>query len=122
MLYKELSKQILDAAFTVHYTLGPGLLEQCYHNALFFELKAMGLPVLYNAPFPVYYRKQQVGEYYAELAAAGKVIIEVKSARVLAPEHTAQLLNYLHISGYKLGYLFNFQNTLLEFKRYALSS
>ena len=120
MVYHELSEKILDAVFVVHRTLGQGLLENCYHNALFYELKSAGLHVEYNAPFTVEYKGNVVGEYYADLLVNGKVILELKSVRTLGNEHVAQLLNYLHISGCRLGYLLNFQNSRMEFKRLML--
>ena len=120
MLYESLSKIILDAVFAIHRELGPGLLEQCYHNALFYELKAIGLQIGYNHPFTVLYHGKVVGEYLADLVVEKKIIIEVKSAKVLSNEHVAQLLNYLHISGCRLGYLVNFRNTRVEFKRLVL--
>jgi GxxExxY protein len=101
----------------VHNGLGPGLLEQCYHNALFYELKAAGIRVGYNVPFTVRHRGQVVGEYFADLVAENRVIIELKSAAKLSKEHMAQLINYLHISGCRLGLLVNFQGSHLEWKR-----
>ncbi|MDC7124240.1 MAG: GxxExxY protein [Spirochaetales bacterium] len=98
MLYEKLSYQIVGACMAVHRELGSGLLEQCYHNALFYELKASGLRVSYNVPFTVKYRGEVVGEYFADLVVDNKVILELKSVRALAPEHTAQLINYLHIA------------------------
>lgn len=120
MLYESLSKIILDAVYAVHRELGPGLLEQCYHNALFYELKNSGVSVEYNCPFTVHYKGNVVGEYLADLLVHRKVILEIKSAKALSSAHTAQLLNYLHISGCRLGYLVNFQNTRVEFKRLVL--
>jgi len=120
MLYQELSVTILDAVFAVHRELGPGLLEQCYHNALFHELQAMGLSAGYNVPFTVMYKGTVVGEYFADLLVEGKVILELKSAKGFNGDHVAQLLNYLHISGCRLGYLINFQNSRVEFKRLIL--
>ena len=122
MIYPELSEKIIGAAFRVSRELGPGLLERCYHNALYYELRSAGLAVVYNAPFTVRYRGEVVGEYFADLAVEGRVIVELKSARAMGPEHTAQILNYLHISGFKLGYLLNFQNRRLEFRRYVLGA
>ena len=52
--------------------------------------------------------------------AVHQIIIEVKSAKAISNEHIAQLLNYLHISGCRLGYLVNFRNTRVEFKRLVL--
>jgi GxxExxY protein len=120
MVYEDLSVKILDAVFVVHRSLGPGLLEACYHNALFYELKSAGLPVGYNMPFSVSYKGHTVGEYYADLVVDGKVVLELKSVKALSNEHTAQLLNYLHISKCRLGFLLNFQNQKMEFKRMVL--
>ena len=93
----------------VHSQMGPGLLEQCYHNALFFELRAQGLKAAYKG--------QQVGEYFADLVVENKVIIELKSVRAITSVHAAQLLNYLHISKCRLGILVNFQGSSLEWQR-----
>jgi len=122
MIYPELSQIIIDSAFKVSRELGPGLLERCYHNALYYELKATGLNVGYNMPYVVKYRAEVVGEYFADLVVNDKVILELKSVKSFTGEHTAQLLNYLHISGCKLGYLLNFQNSRFEFKRYVLGA
>ena len=117
MVYPLESKMVLDAAFAVHKELGPGLLEQPYHNALYYELVALGGTVVYNAPFSVCYRGQVVGEYFADLVVNGKVVLELKSVTELGSAHTAQLLNYLRLSGCRLGFLLNFHGPRLEFKR-----
>ena len=122
MLYHDLSVQILDAVFTVHRELGPGLLEQCYHNALYYEFKNAGVRVGYNIPYTVHYKGKVVGEYFADLVVEDKVILELKSVKALANEHCAQLINYLYISGCRLGYLLNFQNPRMEFKRLVLTA
>ena len=75
MIYHELSIKILDAVFAVHRELDPGLLEQCYHNALFYELKSAGLNTGYNVPYTVTYKDNVVGEYFADLVVNGKVIL-----------------------------------------------
>ncbi len=64
--------------------------------------------MLEQAPINVYYEKQVVGEYYADLLVNNLVIIEVKAARTLADEHEAQLLNYLKATPYEVGLLLNF--------------
>ena len=120
MLYEELSTTIVDAVIAVHKALGPGLLEMPYHNALYMELRAQGLAVTYNAPFPVYYRGEQVGDYFADLVVEGKIVIEVKSVREVGQAATAQLINYLRISGCRLGFLVNFHGTRATWKRYVV--
>lgn len=120
MLYPVLSKKILDAVFEVHRSLGPGLLEKCYHNALFYELRHLGLGVDYNAQFKVMHRGQVVGEYYADIIVDNKVVLELKSVEHFSPAHGMQLLNYLHITTCRLGFLINFLKPRLEFKRMIL--
>lgn len=117
MLYKELSYQVIGCCMAVHKELGPGLLEQCYHNALFYELKEAGLNVVYNQPFSVRYKGNTVGEYFADLVVNNSVILELKSVKAINDSHKAQLINYLHISGCRVGYLLNFQGMQLEWQR-----
>jgi len=117
MVHEKLSFRIIGCCMAVHNSLGPGLLEQCYHNALYYELKAAGIAVGYNVPFVVRHRGQVVGEYFADLMAQDRVIIELKSVKSLGDEHTAQVLNYLRISRCRLGLLVNFQGSALEWKR-----
>ena len=120
LLYEELSNKIVGGFIRVHGELGPGLLESCYHNALFYELKSAGLGVVYNAPFNVFYRGEQVGEFYADLAVNSRVIIEIKAVRALSAANEAQLLNYLHISGCRVGYLVNFMGERVVWKRFVV--
>jgi GxxExxY protein len=120
MVYPEESKLVLDAAFAVHKSLGPGLLEQLYHNALYYELQALGASVVFNSPFEVFYRGRVVGEYFADLLVNGLVVLEVKAVTALGTAHSAQLLNYLKLSGCRLGFLLNFQPERLEFRRLVM--
>ena len=117
MLYKDLSYQIIGCCMAVQKSIGPGLLEQPYHNALYYELLASGLHVQYNAPFNVVYRGYTVGEYFADLVVEGKIILELKSVKALTEVHQAQLINYLRISGCRVGYLLNFQSISLAWQR-----
>jgi GxxExxY protein len=120
MLYPEVSKQVVDGFFAVHRELGSGLLESCYHNALFYELRRQGLGVEYEKPLSVSYRGQVVGEFYADLVVENRVIIEVKAVTEFSRFMDAQLLNYLRISGLRLGFLVNFQGIKAEFKRFIV--
>ena len=120
VLYKDLSYQIIGCALRVHEKMGPGLLEQCYHNALYYQLKKSGFSIGYNVPFIVKYDGNVVGEYYADLIVNNKIILELKSVNKLGNAHKAQLINYLHISGLRVGYLLNFQGAVLEFQRLVI--
>jgi GxxExxY protein len=119
MKLKEVTYAVIGSCMRVHSALGPGLLEACYHNALYYQLKSDGLSVCADVPFEVTHLGYTVGQYYADLLAAGAVIIEVKAVSELLPVHTAQLLNYLAISGLPVGLLVNFQGTRLVWRRFV---
>ena len=115
--HKELTKDILDSAFKVHNALGCGLLEKVYGNALSWDLELKNRVITQQQEFSVLYRDKEVGIYYADMVVDGKVIVEVKSVERLDDVHRAQLLNYLRISGIKVGLLINFSRAKLEYER-----
>ncbi len=106
--HKQLTKQIIQAFYTVYHTLGYGFLEKVYENALAVELREMGLAVVQQAEINVYYTGVLVGKYYADLLVADAVIVEIKAVRELLKVHEAQLLNYLKATPYEVGLLLNF--------------
>lgn len=75
---------------------------------MFIELKNMGLFVEKQRRIKVFYEEQEVGDYYADLIVAEKVIIELKAAESLCEEHEFQLINYLKATEIELGLLLNF--------------
>ena len=115
MTENEISYKIIGAAIELHKTVGPGLLESAYENALAFDLREMGLEVNQQVPMPFVYKnvKQDIG-YRIDLVVNSKVIIEVKSIENLAPVHYSQTLTYLRLSGMKLGLLINFNSKMLK--------
>ena len=106
--HKALTKQIIGAFYTVYNTLGYGFLEKVYENALAIELRALGFKVEQQARIAVYYAGEVVGEYYADLLINDTVIVELKATRAIAPEHEAQLLNYLKATPFEVGLILNF--------------
>jgi GxxExxY protein len=106
--HEEITNRIIQAFYTVYHTLGYGFLEKVYENALALELRSAGMSVVQQAPIKVYYAGTVVGEYSADLLVADAVIVEVKVAEALVPEHEAQLLNYLRATPYEVGLLLNF--------------
>jgi GxxExxY protein len=115
MTENEVSKQIVDAAYRIHTTLGPGLLESVYALTLAWELEQRGLRVVRQPEIPVIYQgtRIEVG-FRADLLVEDKVIIEVKSVEVLAPVHKKQLLTYLRLADKRLGLLLNFNVALIK--------
>ena len=90
-----ITEKILAAFFRVYNVLGYGFLEKVYENALLIELKKLGLPAVAQLPIRVFYDNMVVGEYFADLLVDNAIIIEIKAAKTIIPEHEAQLLNYL---------------------------
>jgi GxxExxY protein len=115
MTENELSRIIVDAAFKIHTTLGPGLLESVYEAVLAHELRQRGLDVVVQQPIPVFYEGVQleVG-FRADLIVNGKVVIEVKSVEAIAPVFPKQLRTYLRLMDKKLGLLINFNVNLIK--------
>ena len=111
----ELSKIIVNAAFKIHTTLGPGLLESVYEAVLAYELEKRGCKVVKQQPIPVIYEdvKLDIG-FRADLIVNRKVIIEVKSTEAIAPVHAKQLRTYLRLTDLHLGLLINFNVELIK--------
>ena len=111
----EISGMIIDCAFKIHKTLGPGLLESVYVAALAYELRKRGLNVVTEQPIPAVYEdiKLELG-FRADLVVENKVIVEVKSIEALAPIHGKILLTYLRLADKKLGLLINFNVELIK--------
>jgi GxxExxY protein len=120
LIYRLLSDQVLGIAFTVHNILGPGLLESAYEGAFCVELTYANIRFERQQIFPLHYKGELIGAYIADIAIDNKIIVELKSVNKLTPVHEAQLLNYLRLSKIPVGYLFNFNGTRLEWKRFVL--
>ena len=117
LVYRELSNKVLGALFTVHNIAGPGLAESAYEGALAIEFSRLGIPFSRQKAFDFYYKGEIAGFYVADMVVEDKIILELKSVQALNPVMEAQLINYLKISGLTAGYLVNFRNTKLEWKR-----
>jgi GxxExxY protein len=112
---ERVGKRVLDAAFTVHKALGPGLLESAYEACLAEELRRAGQRVRRQVGLPVAYGDARVGVgYRLDLLVEDSVVVEVKSIEALAPIHIAQVVTYLRFSNLRLGYLVNFNTLLLK--------
>lgn len=114
--HTDITEKIIQAFFKVYNNLGYGFSEKVYQNALVLELTELGLQVEPQKKIVVYYEKQVVGEYFADIVVNDVVIVELKATRQLLREHEAQLLNYLKATTIEVGLLFNF-GPKAEFKR-----
>ncbi len=114
--YSDLTGKIIGAFFQVHKELGYGFSEKVYENALAIILREQGLDVKQQVPLKVYFHKQVVGEYVADMIVNGVVLLELKAAQKLNEDHAAQLLNYLKATEIEVGLLLNF-GPQAEFRR-----
>ncbi|MFH0774622.1 MAG: GxxExxY protein [bacterium] len=111
-----LLKKIIGAAYKVYNTLGTGFLEKVYENALIVELKKQELEIRQQEPIKVFYEKEVVGDYIADIVVDGKVIVEIKAVGDLNEIHEVQLVNYLKATRIEIGLLINFGKKI-EIKR-----
>lgn len=106
---EEIGKKVLDAAYTVHSALGPGLLESVYEACLAYEIKKLGLSAETQVPVPVKYQDVFVETgLRLDIWVERKVILELKAVEKMNPLYQAQLITYLKVTGCRLGYLMNF--------------
>ena len=121
VLHKELSFEIIGAALEVLNTLGHGLNEKVYENALVTELKVRGLHVDQQRRFKVLYKNAVVGEYIPDLLVEDKVIVDTKVIDAVSDAEVGQVMNYLRISALDLGIILNFRRPKLESRRVVLT-
>jgi GxxExxY protein len=110
-----LARQIVDSAFAVHTSLGPGLLESVYEQCLAHELGFRDVMVERQIIVPVIYRDARIDAgFRMDMVVGRKVVVEIKAVEKLIALHEAQLLTYLKLSNFRLGLLINFNVTLIK--------
>lgn len=118
LIYKEESFKIIGICFDVHNHLGPGFLEVVYKDALEYEFGLAGIPFTREKRYDVRYKNVILPHYYvADFVVMDKIILEVKGVRAITDEFVARTINYLKVSGLKLGLLVNFGEERLKSKR-----
>ncbi len=120
LLYSDLTRAIIGAAMEVHRVLGHGFLEAVYEAALAHELDLRRIPYERQKRLTVTYKGEAVGDYVADFVVDGKVVVELKATKGLTEVDEAQLLNYLKVTGLRVGLLFNFGTPSLEHRRRVL--
>jgi GxxExxY protein len=105
----EIGEIVIGAAIKVHSAVGPGLLESAYETCLGYELEKRGMRIRKQVPLPVRYEELTVDNgYRIDILVEDKVVVELKAVAAILPVHRGQLLSYLRLGGFKLGYLLNF--------------
>lgn len=116
LIHADLTQKIIGVFYDVYNELGHGFLESVYQSSLEIALTSEGLTVRHEIEIPVWFRRQKVGDFSADLLVNQCVLIELKAVRTLDGAHQAQLLNYLRATDIEVGLLLNF-GIKPEFKR-----
>lgn len=115
MTENEIGTKVLECAIKVHNKIGPGLLEIIYEITLCHELTKCGLNVKRQIAIPVIYDNIKFDEWFkADIIINNIVLLELKSVENIHPVHKKQLLTYLKLTNIKLGYLLNFNESLMK--------
>jgi GxxExxY protein len=122
-IYKDEGYRLMGAAFEVYNEKGGGLAEEIYQECLEIELELRSIPFRSKQELACHYKGRELKKRYVpDLFVFGCLVVELKSVAQLAPEHEAQLLNYMRITHQPVGYLINFgPKDTLEWKRFILS-
>ena len=121
LILKDEVYRVVGAALAVLKELGHGLHEKPYENALVVEFGLLGIPCEQQRRFPVIYKTIQVSEYVPDLIAFGSVIVDTKVIDGITDHERGKMLNYLRITGLKVGLILNFKRAKLEWERMVLS-
>ena len=120
LIYEKETYKIIGTAMEVHKELGTGFLEAVYQEAFEIELRNQNIPYEREKLLNIYYKGLKLKKYYeTDFVCYDKIIIELKAITDLTNDHLAQTLNYLKITGFKVGLLFNFGKRSLQHKRLA---
>ena len=112
---EEIARNIVHCAIKVHKALGPGLLESVYQQCLTYDLEKVGLTVACEVPMPVRYGEVSIDlGFRIDMVVQKAVVIENKTVEKLLPIHQAQLLTYLKLTNLELGFLLNWNVTLMK--------
>jgi GxxExxY protein len=121
LLYRDESYQIIGRCMEVHNNLGKGFLEIVYKDALEYEFNKLAIPFEREKKYEVHYKDIILPHnFYADFVVYDKIILEIKCMNGIADEHIAQTINYLKVSGNKLGLIVNFGDLSIQYKRIVL--
>ncbi len=117
--HERITRSVIGCAFEVINELGAGFLESVYERALLLALRQKGLSAVSQHPVRVLFRGDNVGDFHADILVEEIVLVELKAVKAIAPEHQAQVINYLNATGIEVGLLINFGKPKLEYRRFT---
>jgi GxxExxY protein len=120
LLLKAETEKIIGFSFEVLNEIGHGLDEKVYENSLVVLFKSNGIAFDQQRRFPVFFRNVQVGEFIPDLIVFGSVIVDTKVIDRITDHERGQMMNYLRITGLRVGLILNFKNARLGWERIVL--
>lgn len=120
LLLRDEVYKVVGCAMEVLNAIGHGLHEKPYENALVVEFRLQAVPMLQQPRYPVLYKGINVGEYVPDLIVFNAVVVDAKVVDAISDHDRGQMLNYLRISGHKVGVILNFKRAKLEWERIVL--
>ncbi len=112
-----LTGAIIGCAIQIHKVLGPGFLENIYHQALVHQLNKAGIEYISEARLKVMYDGIVLGDYVADFVVNKRVVVELKAVEQLIKAHEIQLVNYLAAIRFDVGLLINFGGQKIQIRR-----
>lgn len=120
LLEKDLVFKIVGCAMRVHTEIGRGLREKTYERALCIEFRHAQLASAQQTSYPVFYRGEKVDEFIPDLVVENRVVVDTKCISTITDVERGQMLNYLRVTGLKVGLILNFSKASLEWERIVL--
>jgi GxxExxY protein len=118
-LYSDETHAIIGCAFEVLNTIGHGLHEKVYENALVVEFGLRGIPYSQQPEYDVNCKSVAVGKYVPDLINYKKIVVDTNTIEKITEHERGKMINYLNITGLKIGLIINFKNAKLEWLRVA---
>lgn len=113
--YERLAKEIVDVCITVHRIMGPGLLESVYELCMMKEFELRGIKAKNQVVLPLMYKEFELSkEFKVDILVEDEIVLELKSAEAMIPVFEAQIISYLKLSDKRLGFLVNFNVSLMK--------
>lgn len=116
-LFKSESQQIIGCAMEVLNEIGHGFHEKPYENALVIEFRLRKIPCRQQQQFDILYKNEKVGDYIPDLIAYDKIVVDTKVIEKITDREIGQMMNYLKVTGLRLGYILNFRHAKFEWRR-----
>jgi len=122
LMLKDEVFRIVGAAMEVLNQLGHGLHEKPYENALVVEFGLRSIPIVQQPSFDIVYKGVKVGEYVPDLITFNAVVVDTKVIDAITDHERGRMINYLKITGHKVGVILNFKRAKLEWERIVVSN